>query len=103
MTKSREARVARAMCDFRRATSGRYRTFFPDQLAPSSAHDGVRGKEEAAHLLFAFLTTGAHALVGPIHGAAMPVMRTGDEIETWLTASSRKTHLAQARAFPAGL
>jgi putative SOS response-associated peptidase YedK len=37
--------------------------------------------------LFAFLTTDANGVVGPIHPMAMPViLRTSDEIERWLTA-----------------
>ncbi len=47
---------------------------------------GVRGKQEAEHLLFAFLTTEANDLVRPIHAKAMPVMLTGEEIDIWLGA-----------------
>lgn len=61
---------------------------------------GVRGKEEGAHLLFAILTTEANALIKPIHAAAMPVMLTGDDIETWLKGSTEEA-AAMARPFPA--
>jgi|CXWL01.1.fsa_nt_gi putative SOS response-associated peptidase YedK len=47
---------------------------------------GVRGKQEAEHELFAFLTTEANDLVRPIHAKAMPVMLTGEEIDIWLGA-----------------
>ncbi len=47
---------------------------------------GVRGKQEAEHFLFAFLTTGPNDLVRPIHAKAMPVLLTGDEIDVWLDA-----------------
>lgn len=37
--------------------------------------------------LFAFLTTDANGVVGPVHPKAMPViLRTANEIEQWLTA-----------------
>ena len=37
--------------------------------------------------LFAFLTTEANGVVGPIHPKAMPVILTSeDEIETWMSA-----------------
>ncbi len=61
---------------------------------------GVRAKEDGTHLLFAFLTTDANDLVRPIHAKAMPVMLTGDEIETWLEGSSEDA-LALAKPFPA--
>jgi putative SOS response-associated peptidase YedK len=61
---------------------------------------GVRGKEEGAHLLFAILTTEANALIKPIHAAAMPVMLTGDDIETWLKGSTEEA-AALARPLPA--
>jgi putative SOS response-associated peptidase YedK len=60
---------------------------------------GLRGKEEAEHHLFAFLTTEANALVRPIHAKAMPVLLTGDEIETWLEAPEKEA-LALAKPFP---
>ncbi len=61
---------------------------------------GVRGKEDGAHLLFAILTTEANALIKPVHAAAMPVMLTGDDIETWLKGSTEEA-AAMARPFPA--
>lgn len=61
---------------------------------------GVRGKEEGEHRLFAFLTTAANSLVEPIHAKAMPVMLTGDDIETWLNAPEKEA-LALAKPFPA--
>ena len=37
--------------------------------------------------LFAFLTTDANGIVGPIHPKAMPaILTTREEVETWLTA-----------------
>lgn len=49
--------------------------------------EGVRGKMEGRHELFAFLTTEANGVVAPIHPKAMPVLLTGPaEWETWLTA-----------------
>ncbi|HYD88376.1 MAG TPA: SOS response-associated peptidase [Vitreimonas sp.] len=61
---------------------------------------GVRGKEEGTHLLFAFLTTDANDLVAPIHAKAMPVMLTGEEIDTWLEAPADEA-LSLARPFAA--
>lgn len=61
---------------------------------------GVRGKEDATHLLFAFLTTEANEQVAPIHAKAMPVMLTGDEIDTWLEAPTEEA-LSLAKPFPA--
>jgi putative SOS response-associated peptidase YedK len=61
---------------------------------------GVRAKEDATHLLFAFLTTEANDLVRPIHAKAMPVMLTGGEIDAWLEGSTEDA-LALARPFPA--
>jgi putative SOS response-associated peptidase YedK len=45
-------------------------------------------KEGEANVdLFAFLTTEANGVVGPIHPKAMPVILTNeDEIETWMSA-----------------
>jgi putative SOS response-associated peptidase YedK len=40
---------------------------------------GMRGKVEGAHEVFAFLTTEANAVVGPIHPKAMPVLLTTQE------------------------
>jgi putative SOS response-associated peptidase YedK len=52
---------------------------------------GARGTKknpiEGEHQLFGFLTADANAEVGAIHPKAMPViLRTDDEIETWMTA-----------------
>lgn len=61
---------------------------------------GLRGKEDGEHVLFAFLTTEANAVVAPIHSKAMPVMLTGDQLDTWLEApESEAVKLAQP--FPA--
>ena len=43
---------------------------------------GLRGKEEGEHLLFSILTTDANALMQRIRPSAMPVILTGDDIET---------------------
>jgi hypothetical protein len=59
---------------------------------------GIRGKEDGTHLLFAILTTDANELTKPIHAEAMPVMLTGDEIDTWLDGSTEEA-LALARPF----
>lgn len=53
---------------------------------------GTRGTKsapvEGEHLLYAFLTTDANAVVEPVHPKAMPViLRTAEEIEFWFTAS----------------
>jgi putative SOS response-associated peptidase YedK len=61
---------------------------------------GVRGKEDATHLLFGILTTEANGLTKPIHAAAMPVMLTRDEIDTWLSAPVDEA-AKLARPFPA--
>ena len=47
---------------------------------------GPRGKEDGDHLLFSILTTDANAIMQPIHLSAMPVILSGDDMETWLTA-----------------
>jgi putative SOS response-associated peptidase YedK len=60
---------------------------------------GLRGKEEGTHLLFGILTTEANELTKPIHEAAMPVMLTGDEIDTWLEAPVEEA-VKLARPFP---
>ncbi len=61
---------------------------------------GVRGKEEGEHLLFSILTTDANELTSPIHAAAMPVMLTGDQIETWMHGTPDQAR-ALAKPFPA--
>ncbi len=61
---------------------------------------GIRGKQEATHLLFSILTTDANDLIWPIHAEAMPVMLTGAEIDVWLDGSTEDA-LALARPFPA--
>lgn len=61
---------------------------------------GVRGKEDGTHLLFSILTTAANELTKPIHAEAMPVMLTGDQIDTWLEGSPAEAR-ALARPFPA--
>lgn len=61
---------------------------------------GVRGKEEGTHLLFGILTTDANELTKPIHAQAMPVMLTGDDIETWMNGSVDEAK-ALARPYPA--
>jgi len=60
---------------------------------------GERGKEEGEHHLFAFLTTEANALTKPVHAAAMPVMLTGEALDTWLEGAANDA-LALARPFP---
>lgn len=61
---------------------------------------GVRGKEDATHLLFSILTTEANKLTKPIHAEAMPVMLTDDDIDIWLEGSTEDA-LALAKPFPA--
>lgn len=51
---------------------------------------GARGPKKAPiegdHRVYAFLTTDANGLVGPIHAKAMPViLRTPEEMAQWLT------------------
>ena len=52
------------------------------------------------HKIFGFLTTDANEVVKPIHPKAMPViLKTQDEIETWLTAGwSDALHLQRSIA-----
>jgi putative SOS response-associated peptidase YedK len=52
---------------------------------------GIRGTKknpvDGRHMLYAFLTTGANAVVAPIHSKAMPVLlTTPEEQEAWLSA-----------------
>jgi putative SOS response-associated peptidase YedK len=61
--------------------------------------EGVRGKEEGKHCLFAILTTEANALVRPIHAKAMPVMLTGDDLDLWMDGAE-KDAFELARPFP---
>jgi putative SOS response-associated peptidase YedK len=56
---------------------------------------GTRGPKahpvEGEHLLYAFLTTEANAVVKPVHPKAMPViLRTADEIDRWMTAPTEE-------------
>ncbi|MFL9828075.1 SOS response-associated peptidase [Rhodoplanes sp. SY1] len=56
---------------------------------------GTRGPKsdpvEGEHHLFGFLTTDANAEVGAVHPKAMPViLRTEQEIETWMTAPAEE-------------
>lgn len=62
--------------------------------------EGVRGKEEDKHKLFAILTTAANELTKPIHAAAMPVILTGDELDVWLDGADADA-LKLARPFAA--
>ena len=67
---------------------------------------GTRGPksrpETGDHQLFGFLTTDANAEVGAIHPKAMPViLRTDDEIETWMTAPAEEA-LKLQRPLPNG-
>jgi putative SOS response-associated peptidase YedK len=61
---------------------------------------GVRGKEDGTHLLFGILTTEANELTKPVHAAAMPVILTGEDIETWMNGAVDEA-TALARPFPA--
>jgi putative SOS response-associated peptidase YedK len=57
---------------------------------------------EGEHQLFGFLTTDANAEVGAIHPKAMPViLRTEQEIETWMTAPAEEA-LTLQRPLPDG-
>jgi putative SOS response-associated peptidase YedK len=62
----------------------------------------VRGKEECEHLLFSILTTDANAMMQPIHPTAMPVILTGEDAETWLTAP-REIAIQLQHPLPEGL
>lgn len=53
--------------------------------------------------LFGFLTTDPNAEVAAVHPKAMPViLRTQEEVETWLTAPSVADALALQRPLPDG-
>ena len=67
---------------------------------------GMRGPksrpETGDHQLFGFLTTDANAEVAAIHPRAMPViLRTDDEIETWMTVPAEAA-LKLQRPLPNG-
>ena len=62
--------------------------------------EGVRGKEEDKHRLFAILTTAANDLTKSVHAAAMPVMLTGGDLDVWMDGSEEDA-LKLARPFPA--
>lgn len=56
---------------------------------------GTRGTKahpvEGEHLLYAFLTTEANAVVKPVHPKAMPViLRSAEEIDRWMTAPTEE-------------
>jgi len=48
---------------------------------------GVRGKQEDKHRLFAILTTDANELTKRVHAQAMPVMLTGEDLDLWMDGS----------------
>ncbi len=55
----------------------------------------IRNGPETADL-FGFLTTSANSVVGATHEKAMPaILRTPDEIETWMTAPWEKAQMLQ--------
>ena len=63
---------------------------------------GLRGKVDRVHELFAFLTTDANAVVAPIHRKAMPViLTTQEECESWMTTPMLET-LCLQRPLPDG-
>ena len=61
--------------------------------------EGVRGKEENQHRLFAILTTAPNELTRPIHAQAMPVMLTGEDLDLWMDAPASEA-AKLARPFP---
>jgi putative SOS response-associated peptidase YedK len=61
--------------------------------------EGVRGKEEAKHHLFAILTTAANDLTKSVHAAAMPVMLVGADLDVWMDGDDEAA-LKLARPFP---
>lgn len=64
--------------------------FFAGIWRPWTGDRGTKAKPNVGdHVLFAFLTTEPNAVVKPIHPKAMPVLlRTAEEIETWLAGSN---------------
>jgi len=52
---------------------------------------GERKAQAGEHLLFAFLTTDANAIVGQVHPKAMPaILTTREEVDRWLTAPAEE-------------
>lgn len=66
------------------------------------AWTGERKGLSGAHHLFAFLTTDANEVIGPIHAKAMPVILVNEsEWDTWLTGSVEEA-LQLQRPLPPG-
>lgn len=83
--------------------------FALDETRPLAAFAGIwtswtsvrkKAEGEITCDVFAFLTTDANATVAPIHPKAMPViLRSEDEVETWLSAPAAEA-LALQRPLP---
>lgn len=83
--------------------------FALDETRPLAAFAGIwtswtsvrkNAEGEITCDVFAFLTTDANATVAPIHPKAMPViLRSEDEVETWLSAPAAEA-LALQRPLP---
>ena len=88
-----------SFCEYADTKPKKTPTWFAfDETRPLAAFAGIwttwRGTrrpksrpDTGEHQLFGFLTTDANAEVGAIHPKAMPIiLRTVEEIETWMTA-----------------
>jgi putative SOS response-associated peptidase YedK len=95
-----------SFCEYTDSTPKVPHWFALDESRPLFAFAGIwrpwtgeRRKEHGEHVLYSFLTTEPNEVVAPIHAKAMPVLLTGEDFETWLTAPVEEA-LALQRPFP---